>query len=64
LSFLKWVDCPITAARRDFRIQGLTKPPELWPSEFWRVAGIAVNMVGVVGFIMVVRVFLKNRNVS
>jgi hypothetical protein len=42
---------------------GLTKSPELWPSEFWLVAGIAVNMVGVFGFMMVIRVFFKNRNV-
>jgi hypothetical protein len=31
---------------------GFTKDPNLWPSEFWRYAGIAVNLVGVLGFAM------------
>ena len=30
----------------------LTKDPVLWPSEFWRYAGIAVNTLGVIGFIL------------
>ncbi len=31
---------------------GFTKDVSLWPSAFWRYAGIAVNMVGVLGFLM------------
>lgn len=31
---------------------GFAKDPKLWPSEFWRYAGIAVNLVGVLGFAM------------
>jgi len=29
---------------------GFAKDPNLWPSEFWRYAGISVNIVGVLGF--------------
>ena len=29
----------------------LTKDPSLWPSEFWRYAGVAVNSLGVLGII-------------
>ncbi|HAZ79740.1 MAG TPA: hypothetical protein DCX08_07375 [Porticoccaceae bacterium] len=28
----------------------LTKDPLLWPAEFWRYVGIAINSIGVVGF--------------
>lgn len=33
---------------------GFTKSPDLWPSEFWRFAGIAVNSVGVIGFVFAI----------
>jgi len=29
-----------------------TKDHSLWPSEFWRYAGIAVNLLGIIGFIL------------
>ena len=29
---------------------GFTKDSSLWPSEFWRYAGISVNSIGVAGF--------------
>ncbi len=31
---------------------GLTKDHSLWPSEFWRYAGMAVNALGVIGFLV------------
>lgn len=33
---------------------GFTKDVALWPTPFWRYAGILVNAVGVVGFCMVI----------
>lgn len=33
---------------------GFTKSPNLWPSEFWRYAGITVNSVGVLGFVFAI----------
>ena len=37
-----------------------TKDPSFWPSEFWRYAGIAVNTLGVIGFILsVIPISLK-----
>ena len=30
-------------------VNAFTADPSLWPSEFWRYAGIAVNAVGVLG---------------
>ena len=38
----------------------LTKDPGLWPSEFWRYAGIAVNAIGVLGLLFALKAFLKN----
>jgi len=32
----------------------LTKDHNLWPSEFWRYAGIAVNTLGVIGFVLAI----------
>lgn len=32
-----------------------TKEISLWPSEFWRYAGIAVNSLGIIGFILSVK---------
>ena len=40
---------------------GLTKDPALWPSEFWRYAGIAVNALGVIGFILGVKTFVGRK---
>jgi len=39
----------------------LTKDPGLWPSEFWRVAGIAVNSLAAIGFALTVKVFLQRK---
>ena len=37
-----------------FAIYGaLTKAPNLWPSEFWRYAGIGVNLLGIIGFLLI-----------
>ena len=38
---------------------GFTKDRELWPSEFWRYAGIVVNLMGVLGFLVALRVFVN-----
>ncbi|BAJ01959.1 hypothetical protein [Shewanella violacea] len=38
---------------------GLTKDHSLWPSEFWRFAGIAVNAIGALGFILAITSFFK-----
>ena len=40
---------------------GLTKEHALWPSEFWRYAGMAVNALGVIGFIWGVKNFVDRR---
>ena len=42
-------------------IGGLTKDHGLWPSEFWRYAGMAVNVLGVIGFISGVKAFVIER---
>jgi len=40
-----------------------TKDPALWPSEFWRYAGIAVNALGILGFIFALKGYRKsNKN--
>ena len=36
-----------------------TKDPSLWPSEFWRYAGIIVNSLAAIGFILTLKVFFK-----
>ena len=36
---------------------GFTKDSSNWPSEFWRWAGITVNAVGVLGFVLVFGAF-------
>lgn len=41
---------------------GFTKDHELWPSEFWRITGIVINVIGVIAFILVVQVFFKLRS--
>ena len=38
-----------------------TKDPVLWPSEFWRYAGMAVNALALVGFFLAVKVFFQRR---
>ena len=40
---------------------GLTKEHSLWPSEFWRYAGIAVNALAVMGFIWGVKTFKNSK---
>ncbi len=39
-----------------------TKDPNLWPSEFWRYAGVAVNLLGVLGFIFALNGFFKRKH--
>ncbi|MFK8020769.1 MAG: hypothetical protein AB8B86_13435 [Pseudomonadales bacterium] len=41
---------------------GFTKSQELWPSEFWRIAGIVVNLIGVLGFALAVKAFASQRH--
>jgi ABC-type multidrug transport system permease subunit len=36
---------------------GFTKDSSNWPSEFWRWAGITVNAVGVLGFVLALGTF-------
>jgi len=38
----------------------LTKSHSLWPSEFWRYAGICVNTLGVIGFFLALKSSKKN----
>lgn len=40
----------------------LTKDHSLWPSEFWRVAGIAVNALALIGFSSALKVFFQRKN--
>jgi len=40
---------------------GLTKDPSNWPSEFWRWAGIVVNAVGVLGFLLALLTFIRRK---
>jgi len=35
-------------------VNAFTANPALWPSDFWRYAGAAVNVIGIVGFVMAV----------
>jgi len=43
-----------------FAIYGaFTKDPALWPSEFWRYAGIAVNVLGILGFVFALKGYRK-----
>ena len=39
----------------------LTKDPSLWPSEFWRYTGIAVNSLGAFGFFFALKGFFKKK---
>jgi len=40
----------------------LTKEHTLWPSEFWRYAGIVVNSLAAIGFVFTIREFFsKNK---
>ena len=40
---------------------GVTGNPDLWPSGLWRIAGIAVNVLGVAGLVMVFRATIHQR---
>ena len=37
-----------------------TKDPALWPSEFWRYAGVAVNALGILGFLFTLKGYYKS----
>ena len=37
-----------------------TKDPALWPSEFWRYAGVAVNALGILGFIFALKGYRRS----
>ena len=39
-----------------------TKDPSLWPSEFWRYAGVAVNSLGVLGLLFALIGFFKRKH--
>ena len=39
-----------------------TKDPGLWPSEFWRYAGVVVNGLGVLGFVFGLKSFFKRKH--
>ena len=39
-----------------------TKDPALWPSEFWRFAGVAVNFLGIAGFALGLKNFFKEKS--
>jgi len=39
----------------------LTKEHNLWPSEFWRFAGIAVNSLAVIGFTLTLKQFFSKK---
>ena len=39
----------------------LTKDPLLWSSEFWRYAGITINLLGVIGFLFTLKLFVKSK---
>ena len=39
----------------------LTKDPGLWPSAFWRFAGIAVNSLAAIGFVLTLKVFFQKK---
>lgn len=41
---------------------GFTKDPSLWPSEFWRWAGIVVNTIGVAAFPVALAAFRRGRS--
>jgi len=40
----------------------LTKDHSFWPSEFWRIAGIAINSLAVIGFVLTLKVFFQRKN--
>ena len=42
----------------------LIKDHGLWPSEFWRYAGMAINALGVIGFISAVKTFVERKRSS
>ena len=39
-----------------------TKDHSLWPSEFWRFTGIAVNSLALIGYTLLLKIFLQNKN--
>ena len=45
-------------------IGGFTKDHALWPSEFWRWAGIVVNSIGVAAFPAAIVTFFRGKSLS
>lgn len=41
---------------------GFAKELSNWPSEFWRWAGILVNAVGVIGFLLALITFIRRKS--
>ena len=39
-----------------------TKDPALWPSEFWRYAGVAVNSLGILGLVFTLRALFHKKH--
>ena len=42
----------------------LTRDRDLWPSEYWRYAGMAINALGVIGFVSAVKMFVDRKRSS
>lgn len=42
-------------------INAFTADPLLWPSEFWRYAGAALNTLGVLGAVLAIAIIIKNK---
>lgn len=45
-------------------VGAFTNDPSNWPSEFWRWAGVAVNIIGIAGFALVMKNFVKMDEIS
>lgn len=44
--------------------QAFIKPPELWPSDIWRYAGVAINGLGAVSALLGLKWYSKQRRSS
>lgn len=40
----------------------LTNSAEMWPSQFWQTAGLIVNGIGAISFVLVLAIYIKSRN--
>ena len=48
-----------------FAIYGaFTKDPALWPSEFWRYAGISVNTLAILGLVFAVKAYYESNRLK